>query len=370
MKAYKLLWVIIILIVYFPNFFAQISNQENRAEKLEISTYSDTVKAPDGSLIHIWSENSWINVERIDKNNNLLFRVLLFHSNSQKPNITQDETTIRVSSNDGQYFIDMMKYDMGKYFDYSIISGVQEETISDTSAYFNPYNYDITFNRPISSNDQNMLLMWEKDGWQYITTGHNKDNRIVGIYRIKHSLLSEGRNKGLSMGFEAFDEHHFYWNGKLFYAEQQPSSFSDSIVNKYINKPPPFLSVVKWYNKTEFDSFSQLKGKVVIIYFWATWCPPCLRNIPILNYYYQKYKDKGLVVIGAHHYKASEDLDEYLALNKEIKFPICIATQKTLKEFGVDLNIPKYFILDREGKIINAFVEKLPIEERIKELLD
>ncbi|MCX6921715.1 MAG: TlpA disulfide reductase family protein [Verrucomicrobia bacterium] len=73
-----------------------------------------------------------------------------------------------------------------------------------------------------------------------------------------------------------------------------------------VGDPAPKLQVGKWVQGDPVKDFS--KGKAYIVEFWATWCPPCRASIPHLNETYNKFKDKGLVVIGQDCYEKDETL--------------------------------------------------------------
>ena len=126
-------------------------------------------------------------------------------------------------------------------------------------------------------------------------------------------------------------------------------------------------------------SLSDFKGKVVILDFWATWCPPCVKEIPHFNELAKEYADKGLVVFGV-----SVDRDGASAVNKFIKnkipinYPLVLynkATYETYQRYlPVDRRggIPFTFVIDREGNIRNHYVGYRPkelFEEAIKPLL-
>lgn len=356
---YKLLLVFVLIIS-----FLQVSEAQHEVrKKLHFDSYSDTLKILDGAYVHIWAENEWINVEKIDKKNNLVFRTILFKYNGKKPIVTEKDGTLKISSSDDKYFINFSKYEHPK-FDHSIISGVQEETLSDSMVLIDPSVYGIKPVRPISRHDNYTLFKWEKNGWQYFSTITEK--RVVGIYRIKHNMFDEGEYKGSSEGYQALDDHHFYWNGYSIYAEQQDLKYAENIIENFIGKAPPLLNATIWYNTPLFNNLSELKGKVVILYFWAKWCAPCRPNLPLLEYYYQKYKEQGLQVIGVHHYERSEKLKDFMSQNQDITFPICVADKKTIDLYEAGLS--HYFLINKKGKIAKAFLEKIS-EEEIKKLL-
>jgi len=93
---------------------------------------------------------------------------------------------------------------------------------------------------------------------------------------------------------------------------------------------------------------SDYKGKVVLVEFWATWCPPCRELTPELNKIYEKYKDKGFVILAL----SAEDRDTLKDYIKEhgVKYSVVIATRETIKKYGV-IGIPVSFLIDKEGKV-------------------
>ncbi len=115
----------------------------------------------------------------------------------------------------------------------------------------------------------------------------------------------------------------------------------------------------------ELVTLSKLKKKVIILDFWATWCPPCRLLIPHLNEIYKKYKDRGVVVLGI-------GLDEKTALLKaqdelKITYPVLIGQDKVAKDYEVEA-IPTLFIFDQRGKIQ---LKKVGFsEEAVKEIKD
>lgn len=102
-------------------------------------------------------------------------------------------------------------------------------------------------------------------------------------------------------------------------------------------------------------SLSDFKGKVILIDFWATWCPFCRESIPILKSLYDEYKDKGLVVIGiALEYDKGQALKQ-IAKEKKISYPLAVGKERLAIEYSAH-GVPTRFIVNRRGEIEKKFV--------------
>jgi peroxiredoxin len=98
-------------------------------------------------------------------------------------------------------------------------------------------------------------------------------------------------------------------------------------------------------------SLKSYRGKVVLLNFWATWCPSCRKEIPSMVKLYESYKNKGLEIIGINLDKLDKSGIEKFSLEYNITFPILLdPTGKTAALYGITA-LPATFILDRNGKI-------------------
>jgi peroxiredoxin len=101
-------------------------------------------------------------------------------------------------------------------------------------------------------------------------------------------------------------------------------------------------------------TLSQLEGKVVLIDFWATWCPPCRDSIPHLSDAYERYKDRGFEVVGVSLDTNMKDLADFIK-KKKLKYKVVVGNQSTKVAYGVS-SIPRMFIVDRKGIIQGDFL--------------
>lgn len=103
-------------------------------------------------------------------------------------------------------------------------------------------------------------------------------------------------------------------------------------------------------------SLSALKGKVVVVNFWATWCPPCINEMPVLNDLYVAYRDQGVEVLGLSLDEEGLPITKPFVEKLEVTYPIVEADRKTYQAYGNVLTIPHTFLIDREGTVSKRFV--------------
>lgn len=129
---------------------------------------------------------------------------------------------------------------------------------------------------------------------------------------------------------------------------------------------PPALQVEGWMNSDPL-SLEKLKGKVVVLDFWATWCGPCIGSIPKTNKLMEKWGDK-VVIIGICHPRGSDKMAA-TAKKHGIKFPIAIdPVEKTDVSYKVN-GYPDYYIIDQTGKLVVADCANHKVEAVVDRLL-
>ena len=93
-----------------------------------------------------------------------------------------------------------------------------------------------------------------------------------------------------------------------------------------------------------------LKGKIVMVDFWASWCGPCKESFPAMNDLQKKYGDKGLVIIAINEDEKSSDMRDFLKDNPAAFIVVRDAEQKLVAKAGIQ-TMPSSFMLDESGKV-------------------
>jgi cytochrome c biogenesis protein CcmG/thiol:disulfide interchange protein DsbE len=107
---------------------------------------------------------------------------------------------------------------------------------------------------------------------------------------------------------------------------------------------------------------SDYRGKVVIIDFWATWCPPCKAEIPGFVELYKQYADDGLEIIGISLDRGDLSVVSNFVKNFNVNYPIVYYRDEVIMNYGGIQSIPTTFVVDREGKIVERLVGYKPKE--------
>ncbi|HSD51810.1 MAG TPA: TlpA disulfide reductase family protein [Candidatus Methylomirabilis sp.] len=99
---------------------------------------------------------------------------------------------------------------------------------------------------------------------------------------------------------------------------------------------------------------SDHRGHVVLLNFWATWCPPCRAEMPSMEKLYQAYRDRGLVILAISGDRTGQSTVEVFVQEVGVTFPILLdPANEVFAQYGVR-GLPTSFLLDRQGRIVSA----------------
>ncbi len=112
-------------------------------------------------------------------------------------------------------------------------------------------------------------------------------------------------------------------------------------------------------------SLQDYKGKVILLNFWATWCPPCRRELPDIVRLREELKDKDFEVIGIIVEKKDARVEanvQGISSHFGMKYPLLWYNAQVVREYGPINSIPQTYIIDKQGRIVKSFVGARPYE--------
>ena len=138
-----------------------------------------------------------------------------------------------------------------------------------------------------------------------------------------------------------------------------------------VGEPAPRL-VVETLDGARID-LSTLHGKIVLVNFWATWCPPCRDELPALDEPYARYHSEGVELVGLSADR-KRDKKDVLAMARRLHYPVAFASEARENGFGTPSVLPVTYLIDPDGIVRAVFLptskmSKQTLEAAVKPLL-
>jgi|HubBroStandDraft_4_1064222.scaffolds.fasta_scaffold650322_1 cytochrome c biogenesis protein CcmG/thiol:disulfide interchange protein DsbE len=99
---------------------------------------------------------------------------------------------------------------------------------------------------------------------------------------------------------------------------------------------------------------SNLRGKVVLVNYWATWCAPCRKEMPMLDAFYRRYQSQGLELIGIS-VDFTRDGAKIRKAAKDVAYPIALSSEVSVNGFGPSQGVPVTYVIDADGIVRGRF---------------
>ncbi|HLY52961.1 MAG TPA: TlpA disulfide reductase family protein [Steroidobacteraceae bacterium] len=127
-----------------------------------------------------------------------------------------------------------------------------------------------------------------------------------------------------------------------------------------VGSPAPELQATELDGRT-FD-LAALRGKVVIVNFWASWCGPCRAEMPLLNRFYLAHRSQGVVLVGVSVDDA-HDRKQVVQIMRQFAYPAVLAASARVNGFGPPLAVPMTWIIDPGGVVRARLVSANGVSE-------
>lgn len=119
-------------------------------------------------------------------------------------------------------------------------------------------------------------------------------------------------------------------------------------------------------------SLERLEGRVVLVNFWATWCPPCRQEMPGFQAVYQDYRDRGFSVVGIAMDVGGREPVEAFVRDNRIGYPVAMADEDVQLAYGGVEALPQSFLVDRQGRVrrmVSGVFSEGTLRKAVDELL-
>jgi peroxiredoxin len=138
----------------------------------------------------------------------------------------------------------------------------------------------------------------------------------------------------------------------------------------YATTPMPHFSLTDAVSGKMVDS-DTFAGKAKLVVFFATWCPPCMQEVPILKQLQEEFGQEGFIVVGLSVDQQVGDVQRFMQ-RSNVNYPVVMADRKVIKDFGGIPGVPVTFLVSKDGNVLRKYPGLVPhklLEREVKKML-
>jgi thiol-disulfide isomerase/thioredoxin len=335
-------------------------------------SWKKDVVLPRNQRITLWTENGWLKAARLNERNELLWALVI---QKWKPTdnlrVDQEKTTVNIYGPDGALILANSSYDLWMPM---VLRANHVPFVADSGALIDPSMFQVaSLTERANSDEGQMLTLTDSTDWIYAAIGPRGSKRVQTIVRLMPRKLYQD-NVAVAVGTEGFraktpPDYQLYDQDGFLFVEQMSdlvAKHKTGALEPLLEKQARPLSVQSWLNTPSPISLTSLRGSVVLLYFWAIWCQPCVAHLKDVQDLADRFQAEKFRLITIHTSESSNRLDDFLR-QKPFLFPIGIGTDSTV-QFYAQNQLPKYVLIDKHG-IIKRVSSTAPTDDAIRAFL-
>ena len=332
----------------------------------------------DHGRIEAWIEDGWLHARRVDSTDDLIWHVVLGQVEKGAVPTIQGGSTVEVRHPNGRYFV--------RDIANQRFNCVRQKLAEGEFAGINTDFLVGSQRRGWGTGNDLGLAVENLDDYQWVllgpahSVGEGEERHLEiapnAVLRMTPTL-QEGKHSrfstsGAGMIDYSYSKAELSDDGEFLQARYVGMAEAESALNRSkLEKGtiPPELAMERWVNPMPTEQLKNMsQAPVILIDFWATWCTPCVAQMPTVQALYDQYAEQGFMVVAIHSAHQSEDMDDFVA-EHGYTMPIVLDTGETYRRFGVE-GIPQYVLIGRDGRLAETgLLGSVPSAEQIEALL-